>query len=217
MKSNDPEVIAAQLRTPHGSLATETGRFMAKGNAGLYKELMKFYQPAERQTVLEVGPGNGAFIPQLISPASDISYTSVDLSEEMVRDATELNKELTEQGKAEILQGDCRKLRFENEGFDHALSLNTIYFMDPLEVYLEELKRVMRKGAMLYLGYRSKQSMLQLPFTRFGFVLYEPMQVEILLEQAGFKQVKSHVFEDELVLPEGRKLRLESVLTLASK
>jgi len=217
MKNNDPEVLAAQLRTPHGSLANETGRFMAKGNAGLYKELMKYYQPTERQEVLEIGPGNGAFIPQLLSPASNISYTSVDLSEEMVRDATELNKELIERGKAVILRGDCRKLRFEKESFDHALSLNTIYFMDPLEAYLEELKRVMRNGAMLYLGYRSKQSMLQLPFTRFGFVLYEPRQVEILLEQAGFKRVNSHVFEDELILPEGRKLRLESVLTLASK
>ncbi len=210
-------MLAAQLRMPHGSLALETGKFMAKGNAGLYRELMKFYLPAAGQTVLEIGPGNGAFIPHIVSPARDIRYSSVDLSKEMVEEATALNKELIDQGMAEILHGDCRKLRFEKEVFDHTISINTIYFMDPLEAYLEELKRVMRSGAMLYLGYRSKQGMLQLPFTRFGFALYEPGQLESLLEQSGFKEVNSHIFEEDLVIPDGRKLRLESVITLASK
>lgn len=208
--------IAAQLQRPHGEHAVEVGEFMAKANDKLYRELCARLKPNDNSSILEIGPGNGKFIPELVATGVGLKYTSIDFSEEMVGLATNFNSSLIEKGNVNITEGNCRKMSFEDESFDLIIGVNTIYFWDPIETYLNELRRVLKKDGKIFLVYRSRTSMMQLPFAQFGFSLYESVDVDKLLLENGFKDPSSKAFQEDVKGPQGEKMRLESVFTLAS-
>jgi ubiquinone/menaquinone biosynthesis C-methylase UbiE len=216
MQLRDPLEIASQLRSPHGINAVEVGEFMAKANKKLYEELSSLIFGLDTGSILEIGPGTGSFISSILSANKNSLYTSIDCSEEMVLTAKEANRSLIEQGKVNIILGDCRKMSFDPGTFDTVITLNTIYFLDPLESYLKEIIRVMKKDAQLILGYRTRAGMMELPFTRYGFSLYETRELEEILLRVGFKSATSKAFQEDVRDPEGRKLRLDSVFTIAS-
>ncbi len=216
MQLLEDKEMAAQLRKPHGEFALTVGEFMAKANENLYLEFCKSYSPVAKTNFLEIGPGNGTHISKIVSLNNDLNFTAIDLSDEMVKAAQVQNSTLIESGRVQIGAGNCRKMNFEPASFDHILGINTIYFWDPVEIYLTEIRRVMKKGAQLCLGYRTRSSMSELPFTKFGFTLYEPEELERNLTQVGFDTVSSRVFEEQFTGPDGRKHRLDGVFTLAS-
>ncbi len=212
----DEKELAAQLRQPHGENALLVSEFMEKANENLYKEFAKNFFPTEGSSILEIGPANGAFIETILSCGKELNYTSIDLSPEMVAAAKILNVTSSQSGKVHITQGNCRKMSFEASAFDYVIGLNTVYFWDPIEQYLEEIRRVMKPSAKLILGYRTKSVMIDLPFSRHGFSLYEAIDLEAVLRKSGFSTVSSSAFSEEIKGPDGRKLRLDAVFTLAS-
>lgn len=216
MLNLEPKELAAQLRSPHGEHAIEVGEFMKMANANLYHKFVEYFSPLNKQSILEIGPGNGAHISKIISCGSDINYTSIDLSPEMVLEAKANNIELIATGKINILEGNCRKMKFSPDSFDQVLGFNTVYFWDPHETYLDEIKRVLKPDGRLILCYRTKKSMLDMPFSKFGFTLYDQEDLESMLTNCGFKTVSSRSFFEDIETPDGRKARLEAVFTLAS-
>ncbi|TAH43005.1 MAG: class I SAM-dependent methyltransferase [Bacteroidetes bacterium] len=216
MQPLDEREMAAQLRKPHGENAVLVSEFMQKANENLYKEFSKIFSPAPGSSILEIGPANGAFIGTVLSCGQNLRYTSIDLSEEMVDASKKLNETLLRSGKIEITQGNCRKMNFESSAFDYIIGINTVYFWDPIELYLEEIKRVLKPSANLILAYRTKSGMMELPFSRYGFSLYEAEDLELILRKSGFGSVYSNSFPEEISGPDGRKLRLDAVFTLAS-
>ncbi|HNQ61775.1 MAG TPA: methyltransferase domain-containing protein [Bacteroidia bacterium] len=208
--------IAAQLQRPHGQNAFEIGEFMARANEMLYLELSGMLQVKDNSCILEIGPGNGKFIAEIVSTGKGLKYTAIDYSKEMVALATKNNLSLIENKVVDITEGDCRKMHFEAESFDIVIAVNTIYFWDPIEAYLQELKRVLRKNGKLYLVYRSKSSMMKLPFAQYGFSLYDSADIDQLLLGSGFKDPSSKALREEVKSPDGEILQLESFFTVAS-
>jgi len=216
MQTLSDKEIAAQLQRPHGKHAVEVGEFMAKANEKLYHELCTILKPNDNSSILEIGPGNGKFIGELVASGKGLKYTSIDLSEEMVTIATNFNSTLIEEGNVTITGGNCRKMSFEDRAFDIIIGVNTIYFWDPIETYLKELRRVLKNDGKIILVYRTRSSMMHLPFAQFGFSLYESVDVDKLLLENGFKALSSKAFQEDVKGPQGEKMRLESIFTLAS-
>ena len=189
---------------------------MSKANETLYKDLVTNFSPSDHSSILEIGQGNGLHIPWIMSTGTNLSYTAIDLSKEMVKAAEGLNPEFIRGGKVRIVQGNCRKMKFESESFEYVLGVNTLYFWSPIEQFLEEIKRVLKTDGKLILGYRTRSSMMELPFSRYGFDLYEAKDMEAILEKSGFNSISSRHFQEEIKGPDGRKLRLGAVFTLAS-
>ncbi len=216
MQQLDDKELAAQLRTPNGSKAIEVSDWMEKANENLYKEFAKSFFPQPGSSVLEIGPANGAFIPAILNCAKEMDYTSIDLSEEMVEAAKKFNASLLAAGKVKITHGNCRKMKFDTSMFDYVFGINTLYFWDPIENYLDEIKRVLKPSGSLILGFRAKSGLIELPFSRHGFSLYEASDLESILYKSGFKTVSSWTFPEEIKGPDDRKLRLDAVFTLAS-
>ena len=62
---------------------------------------------------------------------------------------------------------------------------------------MNEIYRVLRPTGRFVIGMRPAAMLRRLPFTRYGFVLYELAEVEALLTQAGFQQVHAAFCDDK--------------------
>ena len=96
--------VARQLRQPTGEGGVFIGTQMNKSNKLMYEMTIPFLRLQEGDAVLEIGPGNGYFIPLLFEQEPGIRYTGVDLSETMVAEAVLNNAARIHSGLVTIYQ-----------------------------------------------------------------------------------------------------------------
>lgn len=146
-------------------------------------------QPVPGNHVLEIGPGNGDHVGEFLTARPGIQYTGCDLSETMVEQALAINKLHVDQGIARFIFADACQMPSANHTFHMAFTVNTLYFWPDPPQLLVEVKRVLRPGGVFYISFRAKAAMAQMPFTQYGFRMYEKDEVVRLMEQSGFQQV----------------------------
>lgn len=186
----DPALMAAQLRKPSGEAAHKVAAQMNVSNQRLTEISYQLLAGAEREALLEVGPGNGAFLKDLLSAVGPEGQVfAVDYSAEMVAEIQERYPEACAAGQLQVQEGLLQALPFGDQSMDGICTINTLYFWDSPPVCLAELWRVLKPGGRLVLGFRSRQAVEHLPFTQHGFQLYSPAEVVGLTEQHGFEIV----------------------------
>lgn len=96
------------------------------------------------------------------------------------------NQLFVDQGRAQFTVYDGQTIPYTTETFHKILTVNTIYFWkDPLNL-LQELHRVLKQDGLLAITFGLKQFMSTLPFTAFGFQLYDAEEIEKLALHVGF-------------------------------
>ncbi|MEN7547158.1 class I SAM-dependent methyltransferase [Rapidithrix thailandica] len=206
--------MAAQLRCPSGQEAVEVAQKLNVNNGKMTQRVIEQLSLVAGQKVLEIGMGNGAFIPEVLAKAPDLHYYGLELSEEMVKEA---QKAVADLPNAQILHGSSEKLPFEDHQLDAVFTVNTLYFWEEPIVHLREIKRVLRTGGTLYLSFRSEKFMKDLPMVKYGFQLYEGDSVKKLLESLSFT-VKSIIYEqDESMSFLGKEMLKDLYIVEASK
>src|SRR5690606_27670480 len=98
-----PETLGKQLRCPSGEHAKQIGENMFLSNSNMIFKAIDLLQIETGSSVLEIGFGNGQHLPYLFGKAQNLHYTGVDISEEMVKEATQNNIDLVNQKKAEFI------------------------------------------------------------------------------------------------------------------
>lgn len=180
----DARTLAAQLRHPHGDAALAVSESMNRSNRELNGAAIGLLAVAPGERVLEIGPGNAAFAPQLLR-ATGSHYLGIELSTAMV-DAG--NRRLADAGlgdRAAVQHGDVHALPVADGSVDAALAVNTLYFWPNLARALDELARVLRRGGRLCLAFGDAGFMRSLPFAA-DFHLHELDAVELALRVSGF-------------------------------
>ncbi|MBO9676572.1 MAG: class I SAM-dependent methyltransferase [Sphingobacteriaceae bacterium] len=183
----DLKNIAKQLSCPEGEHGIKTGEMMHASNLGMTSSAIDALNLQNNDTVLEIGHGNGGHIAQLLSKAENLTYYGADISETIIAEAEKINQYFVDKGIIHFELTDGDTLPFENNQFDKIFSVNTIYFWNNPKRYLNEIKRVLRPNGIFVLCFADKTFMQDLPFTSYGFTLYEVEKVQELLESAGFK------------------------------
>ncbi len=192
----DWEAVAAQLRNPSGESGVKTGINMNHANIGMITKAFELLDLSGGHQVLELGPGNGAHLTEVMKKWPGLCYTGVDISETMIQEASERCKGLN---NVAFLMTDGKTLPFGDQAFDRIVTLNTLYFWEDPAAYAAEIRRVLKpESGVFCLGFVSAGSMEVLPFTRHGFELYDLAKAERLLIEAGFV-VKDVVSETETV------------------
>jgi hypothetical protein len=106
----------------------------------------------------------------------------------MVRQAAKYNLDLIVAGRVEVCQGSVADLPYECGRFTKALAVNNYQFWPNAEHNLFELRRVMRKGALLVLCLRMHST------NRFalapGFTEDEVADVAGLVRWVGFRDIR---------------------------
>jgi SAM-dependent methyltransferase len=186
----DLKAIAKQLSHPKGKHGIKTGESMNASNIGMTCSAIDALNLRDEEMVLEIGHGNGGHIANILSKANGLKYFGADISETIIAEAERLNQVFLNTGMANFHLTSGNDLPFASKQFDKVFIVNTIYFWrNPLN-YLIEIRRVLKSGGVFALCFADKSFMEKLPFTKYGFTLYESDIVIDLLKNAGFDNVK---------------------------
>lgn len=181
--------IASQLGCPQGDNGLKTAERMNENNIGMTRSAIEALNLNDEEVVLEIGPGNAEHLSELLDKAERLKYFAVDISETMVTEAKQRNTKAIENDQAYFYQIEGSSLPFPTLRFDKVYTVNTIYFWKNPVSFLEEIKRVLRPGGLFVLCFADRNFMQNLPFTSFGFTLYDLQEVQKLMNQAGFKSI----------------------------
>ncbi len=104
-------------------------------------------------SVLEVGFGPGVVIRRISALASAGTVAGVDQSHEMLEQARARNAAAFRSGRVDLRRGSVESLPFKNSSFDKALAINSMQLWPNAVAGLCEIKRVMKSGGTVALGF----------------------------------------------------------------
>jgi len=211
------DFIAAQLRTPSGDFANKIADAMDEANERLFDLTFQSMDVQDGQEILEIGFGSGKFVPRLLAAAGNLSLKGLELSEEMVELAKVNNPDAVASGAFEPVAGSSDNMPFQDDSFDKVYCNMVIFFWDDPAVHLSEVRRVLKPGGTFYSGFRPKSSMEQMPFTQYGFNLYEVDEWQDVLTANGLLHVATHKSLDLTQTILGHQVQLESVCIESQK
>jgi ubiquinone/menaquinone biosynthesis C-methylase UbiE len=212
----DLKNIAKQLSCPEGEHGIKTGEMMHASNLGMTSSAIDALNLQNNNTILEIGHGNGGHIAQLLSKAENLKYYGADISETIIAEAEKINLHFVDKGIVHFELTDGATLPFENNQFNKIFTVNTIYFWSNPGEYLNEIKRTLKPNGILALCFADKTFMQNLPFTSYGFTLYEVEKVQELLESAGFKIKNTLKKNEQLKSKTGEQVEREYHVVIAS-
>ncbi len=181
------EYIGSQFGNPRGLVGKCCCLIMNCINRAMYRKTASLLQADENSKILDIGYGNGYLIKQLYKKYHSNIY-GIDISEDMKKSAGKRNRKAVEAGKVQLELGDCCHLSYENDFFDAATSINTIYFWEDTKMGLEEICRTLKAGASFYNVVYTKEWLQKLSYTRIGFKFFEEEDFRELGKLAGFSE-----------------------------
>ena len=110
---------------PTGFFGKLLARGMAWGHKDFYKNTAKALDLKHNDKYLEIGFGSGIFIQKYASQVSKIA--GIDYSEDMVKLACSINKNLINNGKADLRYGDVTSLPWHDNEFSVVVTIETFF------------------------------------------------------------------------------------------
>jgi ubiquinone/menaquinone biosynthesis C-methylase UbiE len=188
MDKENLKILAQNLANPQGEKGIEIGEMMNDTNIGMTLESIHALLIEDNESILEIGHGNAGHVENILNKAQHIKYTGIDISETMHNEARKLNEPFKDKAGFVLYEGE--KLPFEDKVFDKIFTVNTVYFWkNPVE-YLNEIYRVLKNTGTFVLTFGQRDFMEKLPFTPFGFTLYNTDEMEETVSQSHFKRMK---------------------------
>ena len=144
------EWMTENMRSPKTiGLAWVARTLMNYSNAQVSIDIVNRMNLKKTDHVLELGVGNGLAIKE-IAKISENKIIGIEISAEFRRNLSrmKLPKNIV------ILENDAKDLSNEipDGSIDKLLAINVIYFLKPIEEYILEFKRILKKEGIGYLG-----------------------------------------------------------------
>lgn len=212
MSDISPTELGRQLMKPTGENGLKIAENMNVTNSKIYDFVLAQLKINDDDKLLEIGFGNGKKIPSLFLLNPNFQYYGIDFSELMCAEAFVFN---SENKNVTISCQDAMEMSFEANFFDCIVTINTIYFWANIVKQLKELKRVLRKGGKLFIGYRPESSMTKLPFTKEVFNHYSAQDLKIIFEQNGFKILADNLQSTIVKSVDGSMIEMEEHCLIA--
>jgi len=185
-----PEFIARQSARPSGILGRAIAWIMARETVAQNAAVRRVLELAPTDRVLELGYGHGHNVVEIARAVPDGFIAGIDHSIEMHALASDLCRSLIASGRVRLSCADSRQLPDEDATFDKAVAVHTLYFWADPASQLAELRRVLRRGGRLALGFRPKEDAATKNFPENVYRFYSRDDVERMLGEAGFEGVR---------------------------
>jgi SAM-dependent methyltransferase len=179
-----------RARRPTGAQARATYREPLYHYPG-FRAMLAELALTKDDHLLDVGCGGGAFLKSALE--SGCRAAGVDHSSQMVRVASEVNREAVAAGRLEVREADAAALPFADGTFSAATMHGVLgWFAQPVPV-LAEMRRVLRRGGRLVVcgsdpEMRGTPAAPEPMASRLCF--YDTNQLEELGRKAGFAKVR---------------------------
>lgn len=162
--------VARQLGKPEGV----TGRLFAvvlnRGNRGMVTAAINAAQIGPGDRVADVGFGGGLSLALLLDRVGPTGHVDgVELAGTMLAAAQRKFRAASSDGRLALHHGSITETGFDEASLDALITVNTIYFVDNLELAFSELARVVRPSGRAVIGLGDPEAMASLPFTAYGF------------------------------------------------
>ena len=136
--------MTKNMRSPgNGLLGLIARSVMLRGNKLVSHDVAERLQVKEGECILKVGPGNGHAIEKILYyKPSKVHW--IEVSESFRRNL----KHKFENQNVIILANDAKELKgvVSDSSVDKLLAVNVVYFLEPLESYVKEFYRIIKKG-----------------------------------------------------------------------
>ena len=183
------EYIGRQFGNPHGFVGKVCCVIMNVINKVMYKRTVTLIDTKSDDKVMDIGYGNGYLLKCLYNKTKSDLY-GVDISSDMLEQATQKNKEAAKQGKLHLQVGDCCDLSYDDNTFAAVTSINTVYFWSDTRKGFSEIHRVLKSGGTFFNVVYTKEFLNGLAYTKKGFKKYEPEQLIDFGKQVGFTKIQ---------------------------
>ena len=180
-----------QCARPEGSLGRAMLCFMNYTHAPLTNWGLKLVNVQDGWTMLDVGCGGGFTIRRLLKRSKDAQVYGIDISEESVTKARQVNAEVLDK-QVYVTQGSAELLPYNDEMFDLVTAVETVYFWPNLPDCLQEVRRVLKPGGKFAIMVEVVDSDSKWTSIVDGMTAYTPEQLKTLLDDAGFIQTEIH-------------------------
>jgi ubiquinone/menaquinone biosynthesis C-methylase UbiE len=157
-------------------------------NKKLYRKVSDTVLNHSGRKILDVGVGNG-YLEKILSGKSDLIISGIDISEDMIKNATKRNHAAVQQGRVVLALGDCCDLQFPDGTFDVVASINTIYFWPDTIKGLSEIRRVLKDDGIFVNAVYSQEWLKKLSYTKQGFKFFSKNDYISDGKEAGFSDV----------------------------
>ena len=176
------KALASQLKCPMGDTGQELAHSLNLWNLPMIVSALNALGIEEDDRILEAGPGNGGLLNYVLSLAENLHYDGVEISPLMYEQARAANNVFIAEGLAEYALYDGVNLPYEDGIFTKVLSVNTVYFWEEPAWLLAE-----------------KDFMKTLPFTKYGFALYNAADIVALTQELPLHTVAVQHLHDMAV------------------
>jgi ubiquinone/menaquinone biosynthesis C-methylase UbiE len=185
------EKFVKHCRKPTGLVGRLVGRAMNVGHRKVRQWGLRHISIEPDANILDVGCGGGKAVQDLALSAPDGRVYGVDYSEEMVRLAKKVNKELIKEGRAEIIYGSVSSLPFSDSVFNLVTAFEAYYFWPNLVEDLKEIRRILKAGGtLLIVNEVYKHDKFEKRNTKFakwvGMHIHTPNEYHDFLNEAGY-------------------------------
>lgn len=211
------QLLAAQLRQPHGDMGKKVGESMNASNELINNQAIAAVNIKPNDTILEIGMGNGFFCKDVLQAANGVMYMGCDFSELMVAEASQLNEHFIDSKQATFILGNAEQLPFEASYFHNVFTVNTIYFWEDPNKVMTEIHRVLKPAGKLVVGLRTRASMQHLPFTQYGFTSYDEKELHTLLTRNNFTNIQIQQFDEPEGNFNGQVMKIENLIVSGEK
>lgn len=184
-----PEFLARHGRRPEGWFGSLLANLMAWETSKENDTALTLLEIRRGDRVLEIGFGHGRSIGAAAKLTRGGLVAGVDFSPSMVAMARRRNRTLVDQGLIDLRQGDSLRLPYENNSFDRAWSVHTVYFWHEPVAHMKEVRRVLKGGGRFVLGFRPASEEVRRAFPTSVYKFRHPEQICQMLLEAGLHSV----------------------------
>lgn len=157
-----------------------------RGNAAMNAFMLEMVSVKPGDHILEIGFGTGKLMQAMANQVQAGIIEGVDFSETMVAMAKKRNHHHMAAGRVIIHQGDFDTLGMAVNRFDKVCTVNTVYFWPDPNKTLQKIRRLLKPGGKLLLGFHTKSQLEQMSLDTDVFRFYSREDIRNLLQKAGF-------------------------------
>ena len=186
----------SQFAKPAGFFGKILAKGMARGHKDFYKNAANALNLKHDDKYLEIGFGSGIFIKKYVSHVSRIA--GLDISEDMVKLASDINKKLVGSGKAEFKKGYASSLPWDDNDFSVVAAIETFFFWSEPEISLKEIFRVLMPGGRLVIemAYNEDDGIDHTKLIKkMNLKLYSEEEMKKLLKESGFADIAINYYK----------------------
>jgi SAM-dependent methyltransferase len=183
------EYLSNQCGNPHGLVGRILTWAMNRANNVLYEGIVNELELRDDLRILDVGFGNG-YLEALIMKKGSCYLEGIDISDDMVKKATALNRKYVEAGRMNFRLGNCCSMEDNDGSFDVVTTINTIYFWEDTRKGMSEIYRVLKPDGIFYNAIITKENLDSIFYTKSGFKKFKEEEYAEMGREAGFASVE---------------------------